>query len=114
MQALAYVNHNRWLADCPTGCNAAMDVAVGQGEYLCGVPWRGTIVGGCGATASLVWPDEWAEIVAALAYRPETNRHWAPAGHRQTFVSYTPDGRVVADVYPNGQTAADLLAEWGV
>lgn len=113
MQAVAYVNHGRWLADCPTGCNAAMDTTVGETGYLCGVPYEGRIIGGCGASAPLVWPEDPNAITAALSVRPTANRHWAPAGHRQTYVSYTPDGRLIAEAYPNGQTVADLIAEWG-
>lgn len=110
--AQAYVNYGRWIADCPAGCLNAMAVEYGQASYLCGFLNKyGIIVGGCGVTAPLLWPDERDAITAALAPRSDDHRMWAPAGHRQTYDSYTPDGRTIAEAYPLGQTAADLLTE---
>lgn len=112
-QAVAYLNHGRWLADCPAGCNAAMDLTTGQGSYLCGVvhPQTGQIVGGCATTAPVIWPLEPQQINDAVEGRPVANRNWAPAGHRQTYISRTADGRLVSDVHPDGQSAADLIEE---
>lgn len=116
-KAVAYVNHGRWVADCPAECNSAMIVTPGQTSFVCGM-WIDTdegrrFVGGCATTAELVWPPDPAGITSALASRPEPRRNWAPAGHRQTLASRTPDGRVVAEAFPRGQTVADLRAERG-
>lgn len=111
--AVAYLNHGRWLADCPAGCNAAMDLTAGQSQFLCGVvhPQSGQIVGGCATAAPVGWPPEPQQITDAVAGRPMANRNWAPAGHRQTYTSRTADGQLVADVHPDGQSAADLTEE---
>lgn len=110
--AIAYMNMGRWGADCPAGCNSAMKIERGQETFACGWPNdKGIWVGGCGATADIQWPAEVEVIDDALTQRPEPHRNWAPAGHRQTYVERTRDGQPVADVYPDGQTAADLLDE---
>lgn len=107
----AYVNHGRWLADCPAGCNNAMPVDRGQTAFLCGFLIDGALKAGCGATGDLQWPEQPGDIEAALFGRMEQHRNWAPAGHRQTTTSYTRDGRTIADAFPGGQTAADLREE---
>jgi hypothetical protein len=62
--------------------------------------------------AAVQWPQDASAITAELDVRPvEKTRNWAPAGHRQTFHSITPGGRVVAEAHPEGQEVADLRAE---
>jgi hypothetical protein len=109
--AYAYINWARWLADCPAGCASAMTVTPGQTTWLCGIMRKGLVAGGCGSTAALLWPDNPDAYMAALANRADQYQNWAPAGHRQTFCSYTPDGRLIAEAYPTGQTPEDLLTE---
>ena len=63
----AYVNHGRWVADCPS-CNGAELVSENQ-EFLCGT---------CGRVSPAVWPDTVTQIEATLNQRPEPNRNWNP------------------------------------
>lgn len=102
--ALAYVNHGRWIADCPKPfCGNAMQLDARQATYACGVlDGRGQLQGGCGLTTGLAWPVDAVWIWDALLRRPDPRtRNWAPAGHRQA----------VSDGFPDGQSVADLLAE---
>lgn len=95
MTAYAYVNHGRWIADCPdTRCGNAVALDPKQASYHCR--------GGCNLVTEIVWPADADDITRALAERPhDVNRHWAPAGHRQALTTG----------HPMGQTVADLRAE---
>lgn len=65
-----YVNHGRWVADCPTvGCYEAHQVAPGE-RFTCSE---------CGYTAMPAFPPEMRLIEAALSRRllPAT-RNWYP------------------------------------
>lgn len=106
---VAHVNHGRWLAECPRPrCGWAFGLDPGQGGQICQTPDGG----GCGYAGTVQWPADAAAIDTELALRPvEADRNWAPAGHAQTYRSRTPDGRVVAEVFPQGETVADLRRE---
>jgi hypothetical protein len=106
---VAVVNWGRWVGECPRpGCSYAFQLTPGQEAQVCMTPDGD----GCKYMAPVEWPSDAAAIVAELALRPiEKDRNWAPSGHRQTFHSQTPSGRVVADAHPKGQTLADLRAE---
>lgn len=84
--AVAYVNHGRWVADCPTaGCGGAMLVLKG-GEFLCGTCFNAEIGG---EYRPIVWPDDAGEIESLLVVRPlPVHMNWRP-----------------------GETLADLAAE---
>ena len=100
--AQAHVNHGRWIVRC-TRCPGAEDLAPKQ---------RTTVCTDCRQILEVEWPADADDIWDALLLRPVPgNRNWAPAGHRQTYESRTRDGRFVADVFPSGQTVADLLDE---
>lgn len=92
--ARAYVNHGRWVADCPRPyCGNAVALEPRQTTFHCGS------AGGCQLIAEVVWPSDADEIWAALAVRPvPTTRNWAPAGHRQALACHVPDGQTVADL----------------
>ena len=64
----AYVNHDRWVADCP--CNGAELVAPGE-EMLCG---------SCGArhTVKFPGPKTRAKIEGLLNVREPLFRNWHP------------------------------------
>jgi len=95
--AQAYVNHGRWIADCPRPhCGNALALNPKQSVFHCAGK------GGCQLIAEVDWPVEVDLIDAAISARPvRTTRNWAPAGHRQA----------IACGFPEGQTAADLVAE---
>lgn len=106
---VAVMNWGRWIAECPRPeCSYAFQLAPDQEAQVCMTP-EGD---GCKYMAPVLWPRDASAISAELALRPvEKNRNWAPVGHRQTFHSQTPAGRVVAEAHPKGQTVADLRAE---
>lgn len=98
-RARAYVNHGRWLADCPAGCNSAMLLAPLQRAFVCGTfdPAGQRFVGGCGVTADVDWPADAVWIWDALLERPDPrNRHWFPAGHELAVRCGLPDGQTPA------------------
>lgn len=74
--ALAYVNHGRWVADCPSpGCGGAMLVLKG-GEFLCGTCFNAAIGG---EYRPIEWPAEAAQIEALLIGRPlAVHMNWNP------------------------------------
>lgn len=94
MVALAYVNHGRWIADCPRPhCGNAVGLHPKQAVFHCAG------AGGCQLMAPVEWPDDVDDITAALAQRPiPTTRNWAPAGHRQSIATGVPDGQTVVDL----------------
>ena len=65
--AIAYVNHDRWVADCPV-CNGAELVERGH-DMLCG---------SCGAVHDVDWPNDTdrKQAEALLAKRPAPLRNW--------------------------------------
>ncbi len=108
---IAHINHGRWVAECPRPrCGWAYLLKPDQGGQICQTE-QGD---GCRYAGTVRWPGDAAAISTELALRPvEADRNWAPAGHPQTFRSRTPDGRVVAEVFPRGETVADLRRENG-
>lgn len=74
--AVAYVNHGRWVADCPTpGCGGAMLVLRG-GEFLCGTCFNAEIGG---EYRPIEWPADPEAIEALLVVRPlPVHMNWAP------------------------------------
>jgi hypothetical protein len=72
-QARAYVNHGRWIADCPRDCGSALILQNGQGGYHCPE---------CGHLTTVEWPADVEGITAALMERPiPKTRNWFPEGH---------------------------------
>lgn len=61
----AYVNHGRWLADCPCGDAMAVDPDIPWGVCL-----------GCGGHAVVRFPVNAIEIERILAHRPTANQNW--------------------------------------
>jgi len=91
--AQAYMNHGRWIADCPrNGCRNALALQPGQAQFHC-TPC------GCGVFADVEWPPDFEIIDAVLSVRPiPETRHWAPAGHRQSIACGSPEGQTVMDL----------------
>ena len=90
-RARAYHNHGRWIADCPRRyCGNAEALTSGQGGFHCS---------NCQQVATVEWPDNVAEITAALELRPVPNtRNWFPAGHELALRSGCLHGQTVADL----------------
>jgi len=81
MNATAYVNHGRWIADCPDdGCHAALKV-VDTGiacdcmdEVVCDHPAIPH-----GLAIDIVYPEAQTDITRLLDLRPKReNRNWYP------------------------------------
>ncbi|XTZ17041.1 hypothetical protein ACQSSU_06590 [Micromonospora echinospora] len=89
--AAAYVNHGRWIADCPRlHCGNAEKLTPRQTTLHCS---------NCLLLSEVAWPPDPDRIWAALEARPvPQTRNWAPAGHRQAIACGVPDGQTVADL----------------
>ena len=102
MIAQAYVNHGRWVAECPRPfCGNARRLEPGQPRFWCG-PADDPANGFCGLECPVEWPADAEEIDRVLRRRPvPATRHWYPAGHELA----------VRAGIEHGQTVADLAAE---
>lgn len=76
--AFAYVNHGRWIVDCPF-CTSAQIAAKTDHRFLCAGD------GGCGnaqvggAFVNVTWPKDTDKIEAVLCLRADPNtRNWLP------------------------------------
>lgn len=75
----AYLNHGRWVADCPGGCNCALRLEPGS-DYDCSPIHAKSPTGSCclAMKSAVIWPDNIAEIEAAVRQRPARNQNWQP------------------------------------
>ncbi len=105
-RARACVNHGRWLAHCPNGCNNAEELHP-WGAYKCGhgscstppYPEPMFHCSNCHTLASIDWPTDAADLWAALLERPdERNRNWYPLGHDLAESWGLPTGQSVDDL----------------
>lgn len=102
MKALVYINWGRLVAECPSpGCGDARAVELGQRSATCCV--GDGITSRCpGHTFDLEWPENMAQILAALDERTaEKRKNWFPKGHPLA----------VATGQPHGQSARELREE---
>lgn len=78
VEAVAYVNRGRWVADCPFGrCGSAQVVSPADPRYFCPT----CLNANSGAFAPVVFPPakKLAAIELALSKRPDpANRNWWP------------------------------------
>jgi hypothetical protein len=90
-KARAYVNHGRWIADCPFPyCANAMALEPRQGMFQCGGQ------GGCQQLAEVEWPADPDGIWEALSKRPVPGtRNWFPTGHTIALRASLPNGQSV-------------------
>lgn len=73
--AIAYVNHGRWVADCPSGCGGAM-LLDPEIPFMCGECFNVELDG---RWRQIEWPKERAAIEAVLERRRlGINRNWNP------------------------------------
>lgn len=88
-ESLAYLNHGRWIAECPApDCYDARMLTPGDTGMVC-----------VRAHASSVrWPGNAEAIAEAVATRPEPNRNWFPDGHPLAAVIGQPTGQTVEDL----------------
>jgi hypothetical protein len=117
-EATAYVNNDRWVADCPRPyCGNALELELRQPSYYC-VSSSG---GCCGLHCPIVWPSDAEQLWAELARRPVAQtRNWAPAGHWQAIARNLDITQTVADLRqefaaydPLSSILEDFAAEFG-
>ncbi|MDQ1426642.1 MAG: hypothetical protein QOK39_118 [Acidimicrobiaceae bacterium] len=75
--AVAHVNHGRWLADCPFGCNSSQYAEPTDRRLFCINCANGDTM----KWVPVKWPDdlEVAAVEAALSIRPDPQtRSWRP------------------------------------
>jgi hypothetical protein len=88
--ARAYMNHGRWVADCPMDCGAALKLDSDQGAFQCPE---------CMTISSVDWPKNVGGIWDALGKRrnPKT-RNWYPPEHPIALRGNLPHGQTVRDL----------------
>lgn len=85
--ALAYVNHGRWVADCPERDGGALALYDGQVAFLCPECFNDTLAR---RYRPLVWPEERARIEATLLERPRAAAmNWYPGEPADTLEAET-------------------------
>lgn len=69
------VNHGRWVIECPAaGCGGSQVASFTDRRFLCHNCLNADVGG---KWLRVDWPDNWAEIEAALVERPEpSTRNW--------------------------------------
>jgi hypothetical protein len=88
--ARAYVNHGRWVADCPVDCGAALDLRWGDVNFYCPE---------CMTISPVEWPKNVDGIEDALSKRrnPKT-RNWYPPEHPVAMGANLPHGQTVKEL----------------
>lgn len=89
-QARAYVNHGRWVADCPVGCGGALSLNWGEVNFYCPE---------CHTITPVEWPPNVDEIMEELEKRvnPRT-RNWFPKDHEVAVRGSIPHGQTVEEL----------------
>lgn len=89
-QARAYLNHGRWIADCPRDCGSAMVLQARQTAYHCPE---------CGHLCSVEWPPNVDDISDVMLERPiPKTRNWFPQGHELALRAGAPHGQTVQEL----------------
>lgn len=86
----AYINHGRWIAECPFECGSARQLQPNEQTFHCSE---------CQSVLSVKWPDNADEIWEVLAERraPRT-RNWFPVGHPLAEKHRLPTGQTVKEL----------------
>lgn len=84
-KARAYVNHGRWIAECPYECGSAVVLQPGEAAFHCSE---------CLSISPVEWPLNAQDIWDALAERrlPRT-RNWFPPSHDLALRAGLPHGQ---------------------
>jgi hypothetical protein len=99
-EALAYLNHGRWVADCAgPDCYDARELTPGDTSMRC---VRGHVSG-------IRWAADPAPIEAAVAVRQERNRNWFPEGHPLATEVGWPTGQSVEELHEETRVFAPEL-----
>lgn len=99
---MAYVNHGRWIADCPIDCGGAQELDNGQTMFACKE---------CYQMSEVEWPKDPGGIWEALAKRVNPkNRNWYPKGQPVAVKANLPQGQSVKDLLD--EQAAEEAESW--
>lgn len=80
-----YVNHSRWIAECPYGCGAALALTGRETTFHCTE---------CQSILIIEWPDNADEIWEALMERKFPRfRNWFPKDHEMAIKCGLPHGQ---------------------
>lgn len=89
-RARAYVNHGRWIAECPVDCGCALKLKPGQAAFHCPE---------CGTLSDIEWPGNSDEIWEVLNKRiAKKHRNWFPSGHTLALRGGLPHGQTVEEL----------------
>lgn len=106
----AYVNHGRWLWDCPR-CNAAQVASDTDLRAFC----TDCFNGGDGYYA-VRYPAARAAIETLLDRRPETARHWTPGETVEQLqaenIAHGFDGELDGYEWPGAKDATAIAKAW--
>jgi hypothetical protein len=84
-RARAYVNHGRWIAECPAECGSAVRLEPGQTLFHCSE---------CSTISEVEWPEQADAIWEALLQRRlARTRNWFPVGHPLAVRAGCPQGQ---------------------
>ena len=78
----AYVNHGRWVADCPA-CRVGLQLPRGVFQVKAEFVFVGDLCLACQTPLQVVWPADVDLIDEALKDRPLINRNWWCPGNIQ-------------------------------
>jgi hypothetical protein len=113
-KALAYLNHGRWVADCPEpGCTDAR--LVYEVHPKTGVPTGRKLtedVCANGHRFELVMPpaEFEAQVTAAVAERVDADKGWYPRGHQRAMLAGLPTGQSIDDLVRENHEVARFRA----
>ena len=91
--ALAYINHGRWIVDCPV-CPSAEELPRKTENQDSLVQCQG-----CHQIIRISWPKNSQQLMRVLKERPIANRHWYPTGYPFAMKHGIPHGQTVAELH---------------
>lgn len=115
MKALAYLNHARWIVDCPApGCHDARTaywINPQTGEPTGRRLTEDVCANGHPFEIVMPPPELEAQIVAAVADRAEdSDKAWYPRGHQRAALAGLPTGQSVDDLVRENEDVARFRA----
>lgn len=82
------INHGRWIVECPFGDGGAQFASRLDQRFLCS-----ECLNNAQGWRAVLWPENAAEIAAALVVRPESLRNWVPGESVEDLVLENLEGK---------------------
>lgn len=99
VHASAYVNHGRWLVDCPFGCGSAQYASRDDRRFWC----TECDNSGTGEWVAVDWPDDVASIDDALSVRSDRRTaNWEPAETIDELKAQNVAAAIATDIADDG------------